>query len=329
MDEKKTLLGYIGPGPAITLVCVMLLAAMLLCAFYTPPAVEFEPQYPPPIPSGSPYFDDGEESQYAYLNAIAVSDAICQNPDGRLYYAVEDDSHYFRVVCMSGQTYALMGPQRDRWNSSDVEPSFIRLTGRLCAMPADVRQAFVDVFAMDGDVFDGYFGTLCLIEEPVVIPDQSRSPVWTVLAVIFALGFFATLALWLASFLPAWSAMVRLGAAERLGEAVRQLEDPSAREKRGGRLRLTEDFLFGRGSGLAAAWEDVCWCYERSLPSEKAALAHLLVIRTADGRAHPVFFPAQELKELRRLANAINARNPKMLWGFTPENREAWRKMCS
>ena len=61
MDERKTLLNYIGPGPWRALVCVLLLAATLLCAFYTPPTVAFEPVYPPPIPSDAPAFAETEE----------------------------------------------------------------------------------------------------------------------------------------------------------------------------------------------------------------------------------------------------------------------------
>ena len=89
MDDRKTLMNYIGPGPWLALLCVLLLAAALLCAFYTPPAVEFEPVYPPPIPSGSPDFTDGEtEDEPCYLLTVAVSDAICQSSDGKLYYSL-------------------------------------------------------------------------------------------------------------------------------------------------------------------------------------------------------------------------------------------------
>ena len=49
-----------------------------------------------------------------------------------------------------------------------------------------------------------------------------------------------------------------------------------------------------------------------------------LVIRTADGRAHLLLFSAQEAKDLRRLANRLCERNPKMLWDLTGENRAAW-----
>ena len=326
MDEKRTLLSNIGPGPVLVLLCVLLLAATLTCAFYTPPTVEYEPQFPPPVPAGTPLFDSAEDGAYAILDTIAVSDAICVGGDGRLYYAAENDFHNFYIVCVSGETYALMGAQRDLWNSPDAPASFIRLTGVRTPIPAEVKQGFLDVFAMEGNVFDGTFGLSCLIEEIPVVPDNSRSPVWTVCAVIFALGFLATAALLLVSFLPAWAAIVRLEEREQLSDAVRQLGEGSAKELRNGRLRLTKDFLFGRRIGLAAAWEDVGWCYERSLSVGSAALAHLLVIRTADGRSHSVLFPGKALKELRRAANMFNERNPKMLWGFTPENSALWKE---
>ena len=326
MDEKKTLLSYIGPGPWLALLCVLLLAAMLLCAFYTPPSAEIEPVYPPPIPSDAPAFGAGEEEgELVYLNTIAVSDAICQSEDGKLYYAAEDNEHYFRIVCVSGETYALMNRQRELWNASDSFVSQFRLTGRRTRIPEAVKADFLKVFSMDEEVFDLNFGRLCLVEEPVVLPSTGRSAAWTVFAVLFALGFLAVLALWLFRFLTAWSALVRLEESERLSDAARQLEDGSARSERDDRLRLAEDFLFGSRIGLAAEWKDVVWSYERSLSLGSRVLARMLVIRTADGKTHPLFFSAEEAKDMRRLANRLCERNPKMLWDLTDENRAAWQ----
>ena len=326
MEERKTLLAYIGPGPWLALACVLLLAAALLCAFYTPPVVAFEPVYPPPIPSDAPAFSDGEtEGELCWLSAIAVSDAICQSEDGRLYYAVEDESHYFHIAGVSGETYALMGAQRDLWNDPASPAEMIRLTGRRTAIPDEVKQGFLQVFSMDAEVFDLNFGRFCLAEEPVVEPETGRSGAWTVCAVIFALGFLALFSLWLVRFLAAWSALVRLEENERLGDAAAQLNDPGAKAERDDSLRLTKDYLFGWRSGLAAAWEDVVWSYERSIGIGSAVFARALVICTADGKAHPLFFSAQEVKDLRRLANHLCERNPKMLWELTEENRAAWQ----
>ncbi len=325
MDERRSLLNYIGPGPVLVLVCVLLLAATLTCAFYTPPAVEYVPQYPPPVPSGTPLFDSAEDGAPAILDTIAVSDAICIGADERLYYAAENDFHNFYIVCISGETYALMGPQRDLWISPDAPASFIRLTGVRTPIPEEVKQGFLEVFAMEEAVFDSTFGTSCLVEEIPVVPDNSRSPVWTVCAVIFALGFLATAAALLAVLLPAWAALVRLEEREVLSDAAQQLGGET-RELRGGRFRLSKDFLFGGRIGLAAVWEDVVWCYERSLSLGSSALCHVLVIRTADGKAHRVLFPGNSIRELRRIANTLNERNPQMLWGFSPENAAAWKE---
>ncbi len=326
MEERKTLLAYIGPGPWLALACVLLLAAALLCAFYTPPVVEFEPVYPPPIPADSPDFSDSEtEGELCYFTAIAVSDAIYQDADGRLYYAAEDEAHYFHIASVSGETYALMGAQRALWNDPNSPSETIRLTGRRTAIPAEVKQGFLQVFPIDSEQFDGNFGLQCLIEEPFVEPETGRAAAWTVFAVIFALGFIALFALWLVRFLSAWSALVRLEETERLGEAAAQLGGAETKAEQNDSVRLGKDFLFGWRCGLAAAWEDVVWSYERSLGIGSAVLARVLVIRTADGKAHPIFFSAQEARELRRLANHLCARNPEMLWDFTEENRAAWQ----
>lgn len=327
MEERKTLLAYIGPGPWLALACVLLLAAALLCAFYTPPVVEFVPVYPPSIPADSPAFSDGEtEGELCFLPTIAVSDAICRSEEGRLYYAVEDEEHYFHIASVSGETYALMNAQRALWNDPDSPSEPIRLTGRRTAIPAEVKEGFLQVFAMDGEVFDLNFGLFCLAEEPVVLPDTGRAPAWTVCAVIFALGFAALFSLWLVRFLAAWSALVRLEESERLCDAAEQLNGPGVKAERNDSLRLTKDFLFGWRCGLAAAWEDVVWSYERCIGVGSAVLARVLVICTADGKAHPILFSAQEVKDLRRLANHLSGRNPKMRWDLTDENRAAWKE---
>ena len=331
MDDRKSLMNYIGPGPWLALVCVLLLAATLLCTFYTPPVVEVEPTYPPAIPSDAPSLGEGEEENaLVYLTTIAISDAIYQSPDGKLYYAAEENTHYFRIVCVSGETYALMDRQRALWNDPDSFVSQFRLTGRRMLIPDEVKAGFLSVFSMDEEIFDLNFGRFCLVEEPAIVaPEAGRAPAWTVCAVLFAVAFLITLLIWLFRFLASWSALVRLEETERLGDAAQQIDDPSGKEERGGKLRLTGDFLFGSRIGLASEWKDVVWSYERSLSLGSFILARLLVIRTADGKAHPLFFSAQETKDLRRLANRLCERNPKMLWDLTEENRAAWREMTA
>ena len=327
MEERKTLLAYIGPGPWLALACVLLLAAALLCAFYTPPVVEFVPVYPPPIPADAPAFSDSEtEDELCSLSVLKVSDAIYQSDDGRLYYATEDEeTRLYRVVSVSGETYALMSAQRAYWNDPNSPSEAIRLTGRRMPITDEIKQTFLQVFNMDEGAFDDYFGRFCLIEEPVVAPDNSRSAVWTVLAVVFALGFLALAALWVARFLPAWSAIVSLEDNYCLFDAAAQLGASETRAERNDTLRLAKGYLFGWRVGLAAAWEDVVWSYERSIAVGSAVLARVLVICTSDGRAHPLFFGAKEAKELRRLANHLCERNPRMRWDDTEENRAAWQ----
>ncbi len=92
------------------------------------------------------------------------------------------------------------------------------------------------------------------------------------------------------------------------------------------RLRLTRRFLFGRGMGLAAAWEDVLWCYERVMRSYGIVVtARILMIGTADGRLHTLPFGPKDVDELYKTMEKIGERNPRLLRGFTKENRAAWK----
>lgn len=317
--DQKTIFSYSGPGLLLTVLCLALLAAALLCAFFSPQEAS-----PAPVP-----FDSIDESAdgAVYLDVVGISDAMYPNASGRYYYLVEDSYHLFAIACMTQEEYESLEAQRLYWNNPESAEEAAHLTGVSLPIPESVRDSVVTLFEMDAESFDNNFGTRCFFTRA---PETGggRSAVWTVFAVLFLLGFLGTLLLWLYRFFGAWSAVSRLEEDGRLAQAVDELLGPQTALVRGDRLRLGEGFAFGWRCGLAAAWEDVIWCYGRSIKLFGQTLALMLVIATADGKSHALFFSPGERKALRLVAQELSEHNQAMLLGNSAANRAAWKKAC-
>jgi len=317
MEAKRTIRSYIGPGVVGWAVLGLFLLCALLCALTG--RGEKAPARPAPVAFDR--LETPDEEQDVFLDAIAISEAICPFSDGRFYYVAEDDGHTFHVVCLSTEEYAALGAQRDFWNNTSAEPSFFRLVGRKYPIPDNVKESFLSVFAMEGDAFDAFFGEYSLLTQPAVTARKAIGhPVGFVL---FTLLFLAALAALVLHMLAVWAALTRLEDNGALERAAAELVRDETRQMNGDRLRLCDEFLFGWRAALAAAWTDVVWCYGRAFP-----FGRVLMVCTADGKRHPLFFPAKEEKALRTVTAAISAHNDTVLMGETAANRAAWQRAC-
>lgn len=90
---------------------------------------------------------------------------------------------------------------------------------------------------------------------------------------------------------------------------------------------LTEHFLFGRKMGVALPYGDILWCYQRRMRYNLIQIIDTLVISTADtanltainlGRMDRHNVLAQAVAEIQR-------GNPRLLVGYTKENRKAYK----
>ena len=317
MEAKRTIRSYIGPGLASAIVLGVFLLCALLCALTGRSGKEIER----PAPIAFDRLETTGEEQDAFLDVIAVSEAICPFSDNRFYYVAEDDGHSFRIVCLSEEEHAALGPQREFWNNTASEPSFSRLVGRKYPIPEDVKQSFMSVFGLTSEAFDAFFGDRCLISQPAVKTTRSIGhPVGFALFLLLALLALVWLAL---RVLSVWSALTRLEDRDEIELAAQELVSDDTRQMNADRLRLGKSFLFGWHDGLAAAWEDVVWCYGRVFP-----FCNLLMVCTADGKRHPVLFFGREEKTLREFTSAVAAHNDAVLIGLSAKNRAAWQRAC-
>lgn len=321
-EAKKSLYSYCGPGAALAVAALLLLLIGLLCAGRAQSlADDRRSQTPAP-------FDSLAENapELVYLDLVGVSDAMAPNTGDRYYYIAEDSFHVFRIACLTLGEYDTLGAQKHYWNSQEAAEEAVHLTGVSVRIPDAVKESVMAVFDMDGESFDANFGTRCFMTE--VPPEPQNAVGWIVLSVVSALAAIACIALWLLRFFAADAALLRLEQNGRLDAATDELLDNATELARGDRLRMGENYLFGWHNGLAAAWEDVIWCYGHSLSLGKKPFARRLVIATADGKRHSVFFSAGEEKALRRLTEQLAAHSDSLLLGDSPKNRTAWREAC-
>ena len=317
MEAKRTIRSYIGPGVFGWVVLGLFLLGALLCAL----TGRGEREVARPAPVAYDQVEDPGEEQDVFLDVIAISEAICPFSDSRFYYVAEDDGHQFHVVCLSEDELAGLENQRAYWNNSGTEPTFSRLVGRKYPIPDEVKQSFLSVFAMEGAAFDAFFGDRCLITQPAVTARKAIGhPVGFALFLLLALLTAVCQVLRLSA---VWAALTRLEEQDALASAAAELLGDDVRQMNADRLRFGENFLFGWHAGLAAVWKDVLWCYGRQFP-----LFSLLMICTADGKRHPVFFPQQEEKALKEFTAAISAHNGSVLMDESAANRAAWERAC-
>ena len=315
MEAKRTIRSYIGPGVVGWVVLGLFLLCALLCAL----TGRGEREVARPAPVAYDLVEDTGEEQDVFLDVIAISEAICPFSDTRFYYVAEDDGHQFHVVCLSEEEISGLGNQRAYWNNAETEATFSRLVGRKYPIPDAVKQSFLSVFAMESDAFDAFFGDRCLITQPAVTARKAIGhPVGFALFLLLALLTAVCLVLHLSA---VWAALTRLEEQDALKSAARELLGDDVRQMNADRLRFGENFLFGWRAGLAAAWKDVLWCYGRHLP-----FLSLLMICTADGKRHPIFFLQKEEKALKEFTAAVSEHNGSVLMGESAANRAAWER---
>ena len=169
MGAKRSIRSYIGPGGAAFAVLAGLLLLTLLCAL----TGSRERPGRAGTPTAFELLETGSDTS-AYLDVVAVSEAICTFGPDRFYYVAEDENLSFRLVCLNTAEYDALSAQRDYWNSLTDAPEPFRLVGRKYPVPDEVKQSFLTVFGMESDSFEANFGTDCLITQPAPEPVHQR-----------------------------------------------------------------------------------------------------------------------------------------------------------
>ena len=323
MDSKKIIKRYIMPGffvrfGAIVLALVFavtLVMGLLALNAETPDPVEF---YPSETPTGT----------MAYIDVVGVSNWLYQY-DSAVYYSVEDAEGYLYTVRLKDSQLKAMAAQEEYWNrttESAPMPEAYRLVGYVQKTAGDVKESLAQSWDITEAEYLEYFGENFLNATTSVGAENSVG--WFIGALfsgLFSLLFFI---------LQARAASVSkkcLGILEErylLEKAAQQLQNKDAQIVIGkNRGILTQDFIFGKGTGAVLAYSDIVWAYKQDAKRNFMNVNSYLMAGT-------VWMGAQSVIDLNApdktgcIGDAlavIGRRNPEVLLGFTNENRKAYR----
>ena len=321
MSEKKTIRNYIRwftpAKKLIALVLFLLGIGLVVLAFSVGNQPEARPE---PFDAMS---DEG--SHYASLDVIGVSDWVAQY--GKLkYYVLEDSEHFFCAALIPDAEYSHLSHQNLYFNEETDEEQVRQLTGMNKPITSVVRGYFMEALEIDEDEFETYFGTrLFAVGES---PKENATTLWGILAGISLAAAFTLFLIGLIKGSTERRAIRRLEERGLLEQAAAELESDAVQREFKDRVRLGTRFLFGKGMGLAAAWDDVLWAYRSNISYYYAVSVRRLMICTADKKAHMLNYRNRQTDEICALMDAFAARNPEIRLGYSLDNRRAWQEAC-
>lgn len=324
MDAQKKIRTYICPNPwlrwialaLLTAAAVLLIVCVVAFASTDTTVAPFSPE-------------DSQPGTMASLEITGVSHWLYRTSAGT-YYTASDAAGSNYVLCLRNRDFANLTQQASYYLFQTGEmPEPYPLTGCVQLLPAEVRDGLAQVWDLTVEEFDRQFGTLVL-NCGTTARREAASP-WLSPALVCALAGVAVLLYWHRREQTARRCLARL---EELGlteAAAAQLSDLDRCTLLGDdRGKLTEDFLFGRGTGMACPLKDIIWFYR----TEKSRLFLLPRTVMMAGTRHTGLRHAVNMKRFDRLnissdvAAAISRKNPSLLLNKSRENAAAFKKLC-
>ena len=323
MDSKKIIKKYIMPGTFVRVGCVLftlILALTLVMGILTLTADVADPVefYPSETPTGT----------MAYIDVVGIS-GWAYKYDDAVYYTVEDAEGYMYTVRLKDSQFDAMTAQQTYWDRAteyEPVPQPYRLVGYVQTATDDIKQNMSDAWGISEQEYVQYFGTLYLNATTSVGAENSAG--WF-LGALFS-GMFALLCLIFQLRASKVSKKCLKVLEERclLDKAAQQLDNPVDHLIIGkNRGILTQDFIFGKGTGAVVAYSDVLWAYKQDQRRNFVVASSYLMAGTP-------WMAVEGIIDLNRadregyIGDAlakIAEKNPEALLGYTNENRKAYK----
>lgn len=316
MDAQKTIKKYILPNTMSTISIILVAVALVLAVIgitamggADDTALEFYP-------------NESETGTMGYIDVVGVSDWLYQY-DGATYYTAMDTEGYLYTVQLSDSQFKNLAPQFDYWmdeNADAVMPDAFRLEGLVRDVTSDVRSTLAECWELTTVEYDQYFGTKFL--DATSTTGQEAGAPWFFGALI--LGCFG-LAFLLVSGRSKRNAKKCLKVLEEknlLDRAAAQLENPVGQTVIGkNRGILTENFLFGKGTGMVVAYSDMIWVYQQDRKRNFVPVNSYLMVGTMATAVEAAVDLNRTDKEgvLSQAIMVISQRNPDAMIGYSKE----------
>ncbi len=326
MDSQKTIKKYILRKPWMKVAGIVLCVATLILVAIgfaalgaaDNDAAEF---YPSETPVGT----------MAYVDVVGVSDWLYQYDDA-VYYTVLDAEGYLYTVRLSDSGFDNLKAQNDYWHDERADapvPEAVRLTGYVQSVTNDIRTNLSDVWGITTSEYDQYFGQNYL-NTTTSTGEQACMPWFMGALFAFLFGLFFLIMAGRSEKI-AKKCLARLEELNLLERAAQQVENVEINTPIGkNKGMLSQEFLFGKGTGVVVPYSDILWCYQQDRKRNFVPVNSYLMVATA-------YMDAQCAVDLDRydrkgvISGAIEEiaqRNHEVLVGYSKENGQAYRAMA-
>lgn len=323
MDSKKIIKKYIMPG-AFVRICGIVLSAVLVVTLVMGLAalnadvgdpVDF---YPSETPTGT----------MAYIDVVGVSNWLYQYDDA-IYYSVEDAYGYLYTVRLKDSQLKAMAAQEAYWNratDSEPMPEPYRLVGVVQKTSNDVKKSLSQAWDITTSEYEEYFGVNFLNAATSLGAEKSAG--WFVGALLSGMFALVCLILHMQASKSAKKCLKVLEERFLLDKAAQQLENAEEHLVIGkNRGILTQDFLFGKGTGAVIPYSDVTWAYKQEQRRNFVAVNSYLMVGTpwmgVEGAIN--LNGTDKYGYIGDALAKIAEKNPDALLGYTNENRKAYK----
>lgn len=323
MDSKKMIQKYIMPGSFIRVGCFLFTALLVLTLVMgiqvlnadVGDPVDF---YPSETPTGT----------MAYIDVVGVSNWLYQYDD-EIYYSVEDAYGYLYTVRLNDSQLKAMSAQAEYWNRTTETapmPEPYRLVGLVQETSDSVKQSLSQSWGISTAEYEEYFG-LNLLNATTSVGAQ-KSAGWFFAALFSGMVALLCIIFQLRASKVAKKCLKALEEQGLLEKAAQQLDNPVDQTVIGkNRGVLTQDFIFGKGTGAVIAYSDILWAYKQDQRRNFVAVNSYLMVGTP-------WMGVESVVDLNRhdrdgyIGDAlatIAQHNPEAMVGYTNENRKAYK----
>lgn len=324
MDAQKTIKKYILPKTMTTVALVLAVAAVVLAVLGVGAMKSADTEALEFFPSESKIGTMG------YIEVVGISDWLYQY-DEDTYYTAMDAEGYLYIVVLSDSQFKNMAPQLEYWNDEDpnaVIPAPVRLEGMVTKVSSDTRSAISEVWQLTTAEYDQYFGTLFL--DTTTSTAEAAAAGWFVFALlcgIVAIAFFVVTAQASANAKKCLRRLEELNLTER---AARQLANEEYTTVIGkNRAMMSQDFIFGKGTGVVVPYSDIVWCYQLDRKRNMIPVNSLLMVGTMT--MNPVgaidLNRPDKVGVIAEAMDIVAQRNPHALVGYSKEYAAQYKSL--
>lgn len=321
MDSEKTIRKYILRPWMKTVGLVLTLAAAvcLIMGFYSLGTADNS--------AAAFYPDDSETGTMAYIDVVGISPWLYKN-DSIVYYTAMDAEGYLYTVRLSERQLKQMNAQQEYWldESEDAAaPAPYRLEGYVKETTASIRSNICDVWQITEAEYARHFGAKYL-DATTSVSMESATPGFVLALLFFFSGFIFLLIYWSSSRVAkkCLRRLEELCLTERAAQQLQNTEHHMVIGKNKG--LLSQDFLFGRGTGIVVPYSEILWCYQQNRRVNLIPVDSYLMVGTkATAVVAAVDLGGNDSKGIIAQALAIICqRNPNAMAGYTAEASRAF-----